>query len=280
MFGAAPAMSTAARVDGDTGPAVHIEGEAPAAGGRIMIVDARAVGGQLMKIAIPLRNEDWCMTELTVFRQTALWASFVGWAEGNLVTTARQALAVHTTTACQYGKVPGPSGSELRRCGLENMIADPDPAVGGTSGMAHVELRLPHAFAYGDGLAIKYVNQPVATQEVEGKACIELLCYLTVSAPARVRFHPSNWRQGTVTIQEFQKKAVDCQQRIGFTPQSLGWQIPEIHAGHPLEAMILLGDAEHIGPPRIHGLVVSARPASQPVAASLTMTQPWRCFAH
>ena len=71
MFGAAPARSTAAPVDGDTGPA------APAAGGRIMIVDTRAVGGQLMKIAIPLWNEDWCMKELTVFRQTALWASFV-----------------------------------------------------------------------------------------------------------------------------------------------------------------------------------------------------------
>ena len=249
MFGAA--MSTAAPVDGDTGPAVHVEGEAPAVGGRSrhIIVDTRAVGGQFAQIPIPQWNEEWCMEELRVFRQRTSWADFVCWAEGNLATTARQALAVHTTNACQYGKAPGPSGSDLKSCGLENMIADPDPAVGGTSGMAHVELRLPHAFAYGDGLAIKYVSQPVATKKVEGNACIELLCYLVLSAPGRVGFHPSNWQQGAVTIEEFQQKAVTCAQTIGFTPHSLGWQFPEIHAGHPLEAMTLLGDADYIPPP-------------------------------
>ena len=146
--------------------------------------------------------------------------------------------------------------------------------------MAHVELRLPHAFAHGDGLAIKYASQPVANK-VQASACIELLCYLAVSAPGRVRFHESNWRNGLRTIGEFQTKAVEYGRVIGFTPRSLAWQIPEIHAGHPLEAMTLLGDAEHIGPPpRIHGWVVSARPASQPLAASLTMAQSWRCFAH
>ena len=242
MFGAeqtvgssAPAINSAVPVDGSTVPADG--GAAPA------IAAGAAPAGSHIKLRVPEWHAEWCMQELHHFRNTAPWAEFLGWVEGNLATPARQALAVHTTTACQYRKAPGPSGSELKSCGLDTLI--PDPADGGR---AHVELYLPDAFAHRDGLAIKYVSQQVAPKCVEGAACVELLCYLVVSAPARVRLHPSNWKHGMDTIAEFRTRAVEYGRITGFNHYSLAWQVPEIHAGHPLEATSLIGAAEHVGP--------------------------------
>ena len=73
---------------------------------------------------------------------------------------------------------------------------------------------------------------------------MELLCYLVVSAPARVRLHPSCFIGGEQKVQEFRRKAVEFGNLIGFVEQSLAWQIPEVHHGQPLVANLKLGDAE------------------------------------
>ena len=65
------------------------------------------------------------------------------------------------------------------------------PAVGGNMYM-YLQLVLPHAFVHGDGLGVRYVSQQYIDKEVlKQQSCLELLCYLVVSVPARVRLHPS-----------------------------------------------------------------------------------------
>ena len=110
------------------------------------------------------------------------------------------------------------------------------PAVGGRS-LSYVQIRLPHAFVYDDGLEIRFIS--LASMELDNHmkiqehACTELLCYLVVSAPARVWLHPNCFYQGTQAIEEFQKQAVDFGQSVGFCNHSLAWQFPEFHAGQP-----------------------------------------------
>ena len=48
-------------------------------------------------------------------------------------------------------------------------------AVGGKTWW--LEVQLPHAFSYGDGLGLRYKSESWEDQgKVEGHACLELLC--------------------------------------------------------------------------------------------------------
>ena len=76
-------------------------------------------------------------------------------------------------------------------------------------------------------------QQKKDNKAVEDKACLELLCYLAMSAPGRVRLCPGCFVQGGDDIDDFRAKAIEFSQQVGFTEQSLAWQIPEIHAGQP-----------------------------------------------
>ena len=92
--------------------------------------------------------------------------------------------------------------------------------------------------------------------DIERQLCLELLCQLVVSAPARVWLHENCFRGGQQTVQEFKEKAVQFAQEVGFERESLAWQIPEIHVGQPLTATVILGTA-HVAAPAPH----IARPA-------------------
>ena len=73
-----------------------------------------------------------------------------------------------------------------------------------------LEVQLPHAFSCGDGLGLRYKSESWEDQGmVEGHACLELLCYLVVSAPCRVRLLPKAFRGGAPTVESFKKLAID-----------------------------------------------------------------------
>ena len=199
-------------------------------------------------------NPDWSREEIAHFRTLPAWNTLRTWVQQNLRVFARRTSAAHTTNACQPGKVPGPSGpnGSLKSCGLETFLQV--PAVGGGS-MSYVQVCLPHAFVHGDGLEIRFVSLASVEldthMKIQEHACTELLCYLVVSAPARVRLHPSCFRGGTQGIEEFQTKAVDFGRSVGFNTNSLAWQVPEIHAGQPLAASACIGQALAAAPPPV-----------------------------
>ena len=195
----------------------------------------------------PQWNPQWAQDEIEDFRRTVAWDDLLTWATANLSTGARQALSAHTTAACQPGKAAGPSGGfgSLKDCGLETQLS----AVGGL-GYFCVQLDIPHGHVLGDGLGLKYTS--LAYQQINQlrqQACLEVLCYLVVSAPARVRLHPSNWQRGFEAIAEFQTRAIAFGARYGFHAQSLAWQIPEVRAGQPLAAIAAIGAASAATPP-------------------------------
>ena len=129
------------------------------------------------------------------------------------------------------------------------------------SGNLYLNIELPDAFVHGDGLGVKYVSKLIylwstdqkplqqRKKELQEQSCLELLCYLVVSAPARVRLHPSCFKGGKEKVQEFQMKAVDLATSIRFGERSLAWQIPEVHAGQPLVATVNIGSAVSPVPP-------------------------------
>ena len=93
--------------------------------------------------------------------------------------------------------------------------------------LAATQIVLPHAFVHGDGLGVRYVSQQYTDKEVlNEQSCLELLCYLVVSAPARVRLHPSCFIGGWQKVQEFQMKAVEFRNSIGFDGPE---EEPELH---------------------------------------------------
>ena len=115
---------------------------------------------------------------------------------------------------------------------MDSMV--PAEHVGGTEGNYCIQVYLPSAFVKGDGLALKYISpEGQKHSDIERQACLELLCYLVVSAPARVRLHENCFRGGQQTVQKFQEKAVQFGREVGFERESLAWQIPEIHLGQP-----------------------------------------------
>ena len=70
-----------------------------------------------------------------------------------------------------------------------------------------------------------------------------------VSAPARVRLHPSCFIGGQQKVEEFREKAVELGRAIGFDEWTLAWQVPEVHGGQPLVATENIGDAKSPAPP-------------------------------
>ena len=133
------------------------------------------------------------------------------------------------------------------------------PAVGGQFFFVHVNL--PHAFSYGDGLAVTYVSTAEKNAKaVQNQACLELLCYLVVSAPGRVRLPDGCFVQGGVDVDDFRAKAIEFRQQVRFTEQSLAWQIPEIRAGQPLAAF-----GQHAGPGQP---LAAMQPIAPPPAAA------------
>ena len=148
------------------------------------------------------------------------------------------------------------SGS-LKFSGLETFLSSRWRSV--SDGM-YLQVELPHAFVFGDGLGVRYVSE-LSTWSTDQKvlqelqkvlqeqSCLELLCYLVVSAPARVRLHPSCFIGGQQKVQEFRMKAVELGNSIGFDERSLAWQVPEVHVGQPLVATVNIGNAESPVPP-------------------------------
>ena len=99
---------------------------------------------------IPAWNPAWAQEEIERFRTLWDWGCFTQLLAKKLCTTPRRALSAHTTTACQPKKADGPGGS-LKDVGMDDIL----PAVGGKF---FVRVNLPHAFSYGDGLAVTYVS--------------------------------------------------------------------------------------------------------------------------
>ena len=205
---------------------------------------------------IPAWDPAWVQEEIEHFRTLWDWGCFTKLLAKKLCTSPRRALSAHTTTACQPKKADGPGGS-LKDVGMDDIL----PAVGG---QFFVRVNLPHAFSYGDGLAVTYVSTAEKdAKAVQNQACLELLCYLVVSAPGRVRLPPGCFVQGGVDIDDFRAKAIEFSQQVGFTEQSLAWQIPEIHAGQPLAALAAFG--QHAGPGQP---LAAMQPIAPPPAAA------------
>ena len=244
---------------GQPAPAVGGHPPVPAVGGHppVPAVGAHppvpAVGGP----NIPAWDPAWAQVEIEHFRTLWDWGCFTQLLAKKLCTSPRRALSAHTTTACQPKKADGPGGS-LKDVGMDDIL----PAVGG--GQFFVRVNLPHAFSYGDGLAVTYVSTAEKdAKAVQNQACLELLCYLVVSAPGRVRLPPGCFVQGGVDIDDFRAKAIEFSQQLDFTEQSLAWQIPEIHAGQPLAALAAFG--QHAGPGQP---LAAMQPIAPPPAAA------------
>ena len=86
---------------------------------------------------------------------------------------------------------------------------------------------------------------------------------MAMSAPGRVRLPPGCFVQGGDDIDDFRAKAIEFSQQVGFTEQSLAWQIPEIHAGQPLAALAAFG--QHAGPGQP---LAAMQPIAPPPAAA------------
>ena len=234
---------------GQPAPAVGGHPPVPAVGAHPPVP---AVGGP----NIPAWDPAWAQVEIERFRTLRHWGCFTQLLAKKLRTTPRRALSAHTTTDCQPKKADGPGGS-LKDVGMDDIL----PAVGG---QFFVRVNLPNAFSYGDGLAVTYVSTAEKdAKAVQNQACLELLCYLVVSAPGRVRLPPGCFVQGGVDIDDFRAKAIEFSQQVGFTEQSLAWQIPEIHAGQPLAALAAFG--QHAGPGQP---LAAMQPIAPPPAAA------------
>ena len=236
---------------GQPAPAVGGHPPVPAVGAHPPVP---AVGGP----NIPAWDPAWAQVEIEHFRTLWDWGCFTQLLAKKLCTTPRKALSAHTTTACQPKKADGPGGS-LKDCGMDDIRI-----LQTAGGQFFVRVNLPHAFSYGDGLAVTYVSTAEKdAKAVQNQACLELLCYLVVSAPGRVRLPPGCFVQGGVDIDDFRAKAIEFSQQVGFTEQSLAWQIPEIHAGQPLAALAAFGQHAGTGQP-----LAAMQPIAPPPAAA------------
>ena len=187
---------------------------------------AEQAPGPDLRIQIEEWKPAWSLHEIEHFRtfECLAWNALQTWVSQNLRESAQRTLSVH------YWQSP----RSLTTCGLETFLEV--PAVGGRS-LPYVQIHLPYAFVYGDGLEIRFISlvseELDSHMKIQEHACTELLCYLVVSAPARVWLHPNCFLQRTQAIEEFQKQAVDFGQSVGFCNHSLAWQFPEFHAGQP-----------------------------------------------
>ena len=126
-----------------------------------------------------------CMTMecLSGLHQQDVWRIFCNMLRKELNTGARQALAFHTTTACQPQKAAGPAGS-LAACGLDDDRRRQDQQAG--QWQHHRELKLPASYEAGDNLALEYKSLTFTTaKEAKGETCVELLAFLLINAPKK-----------------------------------------------------------------------------------------------
>ena len=254
----------------DSTPHQGVGGE-PAVGGEEEVGGEPTVGG----VIIPPWDLEYSKADVAALRKFPEWWDLMSWVEKSLQVNPRRALSAHTTSACQPKKATGPSAGGLKTCGLETFLpviggqpgpavgGQPSPAVGGqpagggqpaqpaAGGNMYLQIDLPHAFVHGDGLGVRYVSGLSTDRQkvLQEQSCLELLCYLVVSAPARVRLHPSCFIGGQQKVQEFRMKAVELGNSIGFDERSLAWQVPEVHVGQPLVATVNIGNAESPVPP-------------------------------
>lgn len=82
----------------------------------------------------------------------------------------------------------------------------------------------------GGCLGNRYVSVSSIDKKVlQEQSCLELLCYLTVSAPACVMacvcLDPSCFIGGQQEVEDFRKTAVELRNLIGFDQWSLAWQM-------------------------------------------------------
>ena len=182
-----------------------------------------AVSEQI-EVWVPQWKPGWSLQEIAHFRtfDFPAWNALQTWVSQNLRESAQRTLTLH------YWQSP----RSLKTCGLETFLEA--PAVGGRS-LSYVQILLPYAFVYDDGLEIRFISlvseELDSHMKIQEHACTELLCYLVVSGPTRVWLHPNCFYRGTQAIEEFQNKAVDFGQSVGFWNHSLAWQFPEIHTG-------------------------------------------------
>jgi hypothetical protein len=161
------------------------------------------------------------MLELSELRQMDKWKAMMSWVELNLATAARQALSYHLTTACQAMKQNGP-GISLRHSGLDT--EHKTPADGGGH-LWHVELDIADAFEVGDGCRLQYRSLAFdSKRDAQKLSCVEMLCFLLVSAPSKVKLHTSNWVHGGRSIETLLGKAREIQQVRQLTPNALSFR--------------------------------------------------------
>ena len=236
--------------------------------------DGGQPGSMRMVRAAPPWDPEYSIADVANYRKYDCWKDMLSWVNHNLKVPVRQALSAHTTTACQPGKGDGPSAASLKECGLETFLPfngdQPSPAVGGlggqpaVGGQMYLQIDLPHAFAYGDGFGIRYVSEPSTDKkELQKQSCLELLCYLVVSAPARVRLHPSCFKGGEQKVDEFRSKAVTLLDEIALDVRSLALQSTEFHVDYPSWQLSVatanIGNAE--SPPAVGGVGGTGGPA-------------------
>ena len=253
----------------DSTPHQGVGGE-PAVGGEPPVAVNPDVG-----VIIPPWDPEYSKEDVAALRKYPEWWDLVSWVKESLQVNPRRTLSAHTTSVCQPKKATGPSAASLKTCGLDTFLpvigGQPGPAVGGQpspavgrqpagggqpaqpavgGNMMYLQIDLPHAFVHGDLLGVRYVSGQCNDQKVfQEQSCLELLCYLVVSAPARVRLHPSCFIRGEQKVQEFRMKAAEFGNSIGFDERSLAWQVPEVHVGQPLVATVNIGNAESPVPP-------------------------------
>ena len=116
--------------------------------------------------------------------------------------------------------------------------------------MYYLILEIPNAFKNGDGFGIRYVSEcSKSKKEIRFQSCLDVLCYLTVCAPARVRLVPSCFRGGEDGVKAFQEKAVQFGKSAGFKDWSLTRHVPEMCQGQPLVATGDICNAQSPVPP-------------------------------
>ena len=176
-----------------------------------------AIGSGAVLRKRPRWGPEYATQDIEEFRYYPEWWDLIEWVKHSLIVSSQEALSAHTTEAI------GPSGSSessLKSCGWEEILSayaevgvgcgqlagGGRPAVGG---IMYLRIDLPNAFVNGDGLGIRYVSEfSKSKKQVQFQSCLELLCYLTVSVPARVRVCPKCFSGGTDRVDEFKNKAV------------------------------------------------------------------------
>ena len=163
------------------------------------------------------------MKEVEDLRTKPAWTDFVKDVRAAIKGGVRQALAQHTTTACQPKKaqgVAGPSGS------LKSSGAD-DPHE--TDGMHECHIALANLLEPGDGRALDYVSEGKRSKkQAQEAACVELLSYILFRGPRHLRTHANQWHADQLeAVRDFTEH--DLREQLGPRPRGqwspLSWAL-------------------------------------------------------